>query len=56
MAADAYLANSRVNAVCLRMKVTDGKTVYSAPAPQKALAEYAFAFLFLQLLVWVYIG
>mmetsp|Transcript_13351 Transcript_13351/g.40385 ORF Transcript_13351/g.40385 Transcript_13351/m.40385 type:complete len:114 (+) Transcript_13351:194-535(+) len=55
----AGLANSvgfAVLTLCLRMKVTDGKTIHPAPVPQKAMAEYCFAFLFLQLLVWVYIG
>lgn len=42
--------------LCLRMKVTNGSKLHPAPVPQKALAEYMFAFLFLQLLVWVYIG
>jgi len=42
--------------VCLRMRATTGTTLLEVPAPQKALAEYAFSCLFLYLLVWLYMG
>lgn len=42
--------------MCLRMRATTGTELLKAPAPQKALAEYAFAMCFLWLLVWIYMG
>lgn len=38
------------------MRATTGTTLLEVPAPQKALAEYAFSCLFLYLLVWLYMG